>query len=113
MASQAAVCWGWQPSYKSAVLVGGVIVMQDTLEPGKVTLAEQIIKAGLVQLPMSMFMIVFHSSFLIEVQSSYQSGYTALQVSADSNNIKLEVQPASISNAMLQALYSHCSAMRL
>jgi hypothetical protein len=54
--------------------------LQDTLEPGKVTLAEQIIKAGLTELPKSMFMIVFHSSFLIEVQSSYQSGYTALQV---------------------------------
>jgi hypothetical protein len=54
---------------------------QDTLEPGKVTLAEQIIRAGLVELPTSMFMIVLHSSFLIEVQSSFQSGYTELQVS--------------------------------
>jgi hypothetical protein len=54
--------------------------MQDTLEPGKVTLAEQIIKAGLSELPKSTFMVVFHSSFLIEVQSSYQSGYTTLQV---------------------------------
>ncbi|KAJ9517580.1 hypothetical protein QJQ45_025109, partial [Haematococcus lacustris] len=51
----------------------------DTLEPGHVSLAEQIIKAGVAQLPKSTFMIVLYASFLIEVQSSFQTGYSQLQ----------------------------------
>jgi hypothetical protein len=69
--------------------------LQDTLEPGKVTLAEQIIKAGLAELPQSMFMIVLHSSFLVEVQSSFQSGYTELQVRAGTTAAGFQEQHAT------------------
>lgn len=37
-------------------------------------------QCALVQLPKDPYAIVLHSSFLIDVQGSYQSGYTALQV---------------------------------
>jgi hypothetical protein len=33
----------------------------------------------MIQLPKDPYIIVLHSSFLIDVQGSYQSGYTALQ----------------------------------
>ncbi|GLC70645.1 hypothetical protein PLESTF_001017600 [Pleodorina starrii] len=54
-------------------------VEDDTLEPEAVTLSEQIIKAGMIQLPQDPQMIILYSSFLIDVQGSYQSGYTQLQ----------------------------------
>jgi hypothetical protein len=37
-------------------------------------------QCALVQLPKDPYIIVLHSSFLIDVQGSYQSGYTVLQV---------------------------------
>jgi hypothetical protein len=36
-------------------------------------------QCGLAQLPKDPFMIILYSSFLIDVQSSYQSGYSVLQ----------------------------------
>ncbi|KXZ55668.1 hypothetical protein GPECTOR_2g1218 [Gonium pectorale] len=54
-------------------------VDEDTLEPEAVALSEAIIKAGMLQLPQDPQMIVLYSSFLIDVQGSYQSGYTQLQ----------------------------------
>jgi hypothetical protein len=38
------------------------------------------LQCALAQLPKDPYAIVLHSSFLIDVQGSYQSGYTALQV---------------------------------
>jgi hypothetical protein len=38
----------------------------------------------LAQLPKDPYAIILHSSFLIDVQGSYQSGYTALQVTMQS-----------------------------
>ncbi|GLC40592.1 hypothetical protein PLESTM_001090800 [Pleodorina starrii] len=52
---------------------------EDTLEPEAVALSEHIIKAGMIQLPQDPQMIILYSSFLIDVQGSYQSGYTQLQ----------------------------------
>ncbi|KXZ55666.1 hypothetical protein GPECTOR_2g1216 [Gonium pectorale] len=59
-------------------------VDEDTLEPEAVALSEAIIKAGMLQLPQDpredgFQMIILYSSFLIDVQGSYQSGYTQLQ----------------------------------
>ncbi|KXZ43615.1 hypothetical protein GPECTOR_85g345 [Gonium pectorale] len=54
-------------------------VDEDTLEPEAVELSEAIIKAGMLQLPQDPQMIILYSSFLIDVQGSYQSGYTQLQ----------------------------------
>ncbi|GLC53515.1 hypothetical protein PLESTB_000757900 [Pleodorina starrii] len=52
---------------------------ENTLEPEAMALSEQIIKAGMIQLPQDPQMIILYSSFLIDVQGSYQSGYTQLQ----------------------------------
>ncbi|GFH23804.1 tiny macrocysts protein B, partial [Haematococcus lacustris] len=51
----------------------------DTLEPDAVVLAERIISAGKLLMPHQPYMIIWYSSFLIDVQGSYQSGYTELQ----------------------------------
>ncbi|KAG2488179.1 hypothetical protein HYH03_013320 [Edaphochlamys debaryana] len=48
-------------------------------EPQAVELSEVVIKAGITQLPHDPRMIILSSSFLIDVQGSYQSGYTQLQ----------------------------------
>ncbi|EFJ49581.1 hypothetical protein VOLCADRAFT_89940 [Volvox carteri f. nagariensis] len=52
---------------------------EDTVDTEAVALSEQIIKAGMMQLPQDPQMIILYSSFLIDVQGSYQSGYTQLQ----------------------------------
>jgi hypothetical protein len=51
-----------------------------TLDPDAIKLAETVIQAGISQLPKDPFMVILHSSFLMDVQSSYQTGYTQLQV---------------------------------
>jgi hypothetical protein len=51
-------------------------VDEETLEEGGVRLAEVIMKVGMAQLPRSPYMIILYSSFLIDVQTSYQSGYS-------------------------------------
>ncbi|KAG2425298.1 hypothetical protein HXX76_013879 [Chlamydomonas incerta] len=53
--------------------------VEGVLEPGAVNLCEALIKAGMVQLPQDPQMIILYSSFLIDVQGSYQSGYSQLQ----------------------------------
>jgi hypothetical protein len=57
----------------------------ETLDPEATALAERIIKAGVSLLPHHPYMTIWWSSFLIDVQGSYQSGYTELQVRADSS----------------------------
>ena len=52
---------------------------EDTLLPEATKHADSIIKAGMQQLPNNPFMIILYSSFLIDVQGSYQSGYAQLQ----------------------------------
>jgi hypothetical protein len=52
-----------------------------TLDPDAIKLAEKVIQAGITQLPKDPFMVILYSTFLMDVQSSYQSGYTQLQVS--------------------------------
>ncbi|KAG2432647.1 hypothetical protein HXX76_008987 [Chlamydomonas incerta] len=52
---------------------------EDTLKPEAMTLGEVIVKAGIMQLPCDPRMTLLYSSFLIDVQGSYQSGYTQLQ----------------------------------
>lgn len=59
-------------------------------------------QAGLAELPKSTFMIVMHASFLIEVQSSYQSGYTQLQV----RNCPIVSQQSCLSCSLL---YCFCA----
>ncbi len=51
-----------------------------TPDPDMVELADQVIKCGLAHLNKDAFMLVLSSSFLIDVQASYQSGFTTLQV---------------------------------
>jgi hypothetical protein len=51
-----------------------------TLDPEAIKLAETVIQAGITQLPKDPFMVILYSTFLMDVQSSYQSGYTQLQV---------------------------------
>ncbi|KAG2501688.1 hypothetical protein HYH03_000190 [Edaphochlamys debaryana] len=53
--------------------------LDDVAEPAAVALSEQIVKAGMMELPTDPRMIILYSSFLIDVQGSYQSGYTQLQ----------------------------------
>ncbi|GFR47567.1 hypothetical protein Agub_g9292 [Astrephomene gubernaculifera] len=52
---------------------------EDTVDPDAMALCETIIKAGMTQLPHDSMMIILYSSFLIDVQGSYQSGYAQLQ----------------------------------
>ncbi|KAG2454201.1 hypothetical protein HYH02_001236 [Chlamydomonas schloesseri] len=52
---------------------------EDTLKPEAMALGEVIVKAGIMQLPCDPRMTLLYSSFLIDVQGSYQSGYTQLQ----------------------------------
>ncbi|KAG2445088.1 hypothetical protein HYH02_008955 [Chlamydomonas schloesseri] len=52
---------------------------EDTPEPDAVALGETVVKAGMTQLSSKPTMIILYSSFLIDVQGSYQSGYTQLQ----------------------------------
>jgi hypothetical protein len=51
----------------------------EALCPDGVRLAERIIKAGKQVMPSSPYMVLWYSSFLIDVQGSYQSGYAELQ----------------------------------
>src|SRR5690349_11737610 len=51
----------------------------DTLEPDGVAVAERVIRAGKHMIPHSPYMAIWWSSFLIDVQGSYQSGYLELQ----------------------------------
>ncbi|KXZ49202.1 hypothetical protein GPECTOR_22g792 [Gonium pectorale] len=52
---------------------------EDTVDPDAMALSEIIIKSGMTQLPQDPMMIILYSSFLIDVQGSYQSGYAQLQ----------------------------------
>ncbi|KAG2430820.1 hypothetical protein HXX76_009796 [Chlamydomonas incerta] len=52
---------------------------EDTPDPDSVKLGEAIVKAGLAQLSNNPQMFILYSSYLIDVQGSYQSGYTQLQ----------------------------------
>lgn len=56
-----------------------VWVDEDTVDQEAVQLAVRVMKAGMAQLPNDPYMILLYSSFLIDVQTSYQSGYTILQ----------------------------------
>lgn len=58
-----------------------VWVDEDTVDESAVRDGELVIRAGMVLLPNNCFMTILYSSYLIEVQGSYQSGYTQLQVS--------------------------------
>ncbi|GFH31904.1 tiny macrocysts protein B, partial [Haematococcus lacustris] len=51
----------------------------DTLDEEAVALAETIMKVGMAQLPSNPYVILLYASFLIDVQQSYQSGYSVLQ----------------------------------
>ncbi|KAG2430818.1 hypothetical protein HXX76_009794 [Chlamydomonas incerta] len=53
---------------------------EDTPDPDSVKLGEAIVKAGLAQLSNNPQMFILFSSYLIDVQGSYQSGLTQLQV---------------------------------
>ncbi|PNH03659.1 Tiny macrocysts protein B [Tetrabaena socialis] len=52
---------------------------EDMPDPEAVAMSEQVIKAGMILLPQDPYMVILYSSFLIDVQGSYQSGYTQLQ----------------------------------
>ena len=52
---------------------------EDTPDPEAIKLADVILRAGMQQLPNNPYMILLYSSFLIDVQGSYQSGYGQLQ----------------------------------
>ncbi|KAG2445087.1 hypothetical protein HYH02_008954 [Chlamydomonas schloesseri] len=52
---------------------------EDTPDPDSVKMGEAIVKAGLSQLSNNPQMFILYSSYLIDVQGSYQSGYTQLQ----------------------------------
>ncbi|PNH09202.1 Tiny macrocysts protein B, partial [Tetrabaena socialis] len=64
---------------------------EDTPEPEAVVMTELVIKAGMTQLPQDPYMIVLFSSFLIDVQGSYQSGYTQLQASRRGSTAKKQM----------------------
>lgn len=51
----------------------------EVVDPDAVRMAEKVMKAGMVLLSKQPFMIIIYSSFLIDVQTGYQSGYTKLQ----------------------------------
>mmetsp|Transcript_29309 Transcript_29309/g.64857 ORF Transcript_29309/g.64857 Transcript_29309/m.64857 type:complete len:2212 (+) Transcript_29309:218-6853(+) len=63
---------------------------EDTLSEDAVLLAEQVMKAGMTLLPGNAYMIILYSSFLIEVQGSYQSGYSQLQAAKKADPSFLE-----------------------
>ncbi|KAL6764360.1 hypothetical protein V8C86DRAFT_1584223 [Haematococcus lacustris] len=52
---------------------------EQAVDDAAVELAGVVLKAGLIQLPADPYMIILYSSFLIDVQSSTQSGFTQLQ----------------------------------
>ena len=52
---------------------------EDTPDPAAIKLADIILRAGMQQIPNNPYMILLYSSFLIDVQGSYQSGYGQLQ----------------------------------
>lgn len=52
---------------------------EDTLDEDAVSLAERIVRAGAALLPHEVYMSILWSSFLIDVQGSYQQGYAELQ----------------------------------
>ncbi|KAG2431968.1 hypothetical protein HYH02_013184 [Chlamydomonas schloesseri] len=52
---------------------------EDTADPDAVKLGESIVKAGLHQLYGNPSMLILYSAYLIDIQGSYQSGYTQLQ----------------------------------
>jgi hypothetical protein len=52
---------------------------EDTPNPAAIKLADIILRAGMQQLPNNPYMILLYSSFLIDVQGSFQSGYGQLQ----------------------------------
>ncbi|GFH27264.1 PAS domain-containing protein, partial [Haematococcus lacustris] len=64
-------------------------VDEDTLEPDGVVLAERIISAGKLLMPHQPYMVIWYSSFLIDVQGSYQSGYAELQYAKKAPNPSL------------------------
>ena len=66
-------------------------VDEDTLEAWAVRDAEAVVKAGCALLGNQCFMTILYSSFLIEVQGSYQSGYTQLQVCAGIESMRAHI----------------------
>ncbi|KAG2445524.1 hypothetical protein HXX76_000139 [Chlamydomonas incerta] len=52
---------------------------EDTPDPEAVKLGEALVKAGLQQLHNNPQMLILYASYLIDIQGSYQSGYTQLQ----------------------------------
>ncbi|GFH07292.1 uncharacterized protein HaLaN_02074, partial [Haematococcus lacustris] len=62
---------------------------EDTLEPDAVVLAERIISAGKLLMPHRVYMVIWYSSFLIDVQGSYQTGYAELMVAKKGSNPSL------------------------
>ncbi|KAL6754986.1 hypothetical protein V8C86DRAFT_270236 [Haematococcus lacustris] len=59
---------------------------EDTLDEEAGRLAERIILAGKKLMPHQPYMTIWYSSFLIDVQGSYQSGYTELQLAKKATN---------------------------
>ncbi len=63
-----------------------VWVSRDVLDEEVVQVAERVLRAGMSMLHQP-FMAICWSSFLIDVRTSYQSGYVALQVSLASGTV--------------------------
>ena len=62
---------------------------EDTLQEEGVLLAERMIRAGMHLMPSRPYMLIWWSSFLIDVQGSYQSGYAELQAAKKAPNPSL------------------------
>ncbi len=62
---------------------------EDTLDPDAMALAERILKAGKTELPNSPYMTILWSSFLIDVQESYISGYGQVQAAKKMSNLSV------------------------
>ena len=67
---------------------------EDTPDPEAIKLADVILRAGMQQLPNNPYMILLYSSFLIDVQGSYQSGYGQLQAAKKADpRLVIELHP--------------------
>ena len=78
---------------------------EDTPDPEAIKLADAILRAGMQQLPNNPYMILLYSSFLIDVQGSYQSGYGQLQA-AKKADPRYTCTPDLISDSI--ASHMHC-----
>ena len=60
------------------------------MDPEAVKLGDQIIRAGIQQMPNDPYMTILYSSYLIDVLGSYQSGYGQLQMAKKADPDLLE-----------------------